>query len=97
MNNVKIKAGQLLLGTVLSWLVISFLAYATAGVRGEINIAETLLQITFYFSLLLSVEAYLSMLLNPQWTRINLGMVLLFCAPALAYLTWFLSRMLPAW
>ena len=94
MNNIKIKAGQLLLGTVLSWLVVSFLAYATAGVRGEVNIVDTLLQITFYFSLLLSVETYLSMLLNPQWTRLNLGMVMLFCAPALAYLAWFLSRIL---
>ncbi|WP_347157378.1 hypothetical protein [Pontibacter chitinilyticus] len=93
MNNIKIKAGQLLLGTVLSWLVVSFLAYSTAGIRGEANIMYTLLQITFYFSLLLSVEAYISMLLNPQWTRLNLGMILLLCAPALAYLVWFFSEM----
>ncbi|MCC9136512.1 hypothetical protein ACFSKU_06875 [Pontibacter silvestris] len=94
MNNIKIKAGQLLLGTVLSWLVVSFLAYATAGARGEVNIVGTLLQITFYFSLLLSAEAYISMLLNPQWTRVNLGMVLLLCAPALMYLVWFLGEIL---
>lgn len=94
MNNIKIKAGQLLLGTVLSWLVVSFLAYATAGVRGEVNVVETLLQITFYFSLLLSVEAYISMLLNPQWTRVNLGIILLLCAPALMYLVWFVGEAL---
>jgi hypothetical protein len=94
MNNIKIKPGQLILGTVLSWLVISFLAYATAGMRGEANIVYTLLQITFYFSILLSAEAYISMLLNPQWTRINLGNILLFVAPALLYLMWFVSEML---
>ena len=94
MNNTKVKAGQLLLGTVLAWLVISFLAYATAGIRGEINLTGTLLQITFYFSILLSAEAYLSMMLNPQWVRVNLGVVLLLCAPALAYLAWFVSQIL---
>ena len=94
MNNIKIKPGQLILGTVLSWLVISFLAYATAGMRGEVNIVYTLLQITFYFSILLSAEAYISMLLNPQWTRVNLGNILLFVAPALLYLMWFVSEML---
>ena len=94
MNNIKIKAGQLLLGTVLAWLVISFLAYATAGMRGEVNLIGTLLQITFYFSVLLSAEAYLSLILNPQWVRVNLGMVLLLCAPALAYLAWFVSQIL---
>lgn len=94
MNNVKIKAGQLLLGTVLAWLVISFLAYVTADLRGELNLTGTLLQITFYFSMLLSAEAYLSMMLNPQWVRVNLGMVLLLCAPAIAYLTWFVSQIL---
>jgi hypothetical protein len=91
-NNIKIKAGQLLLGTVLAWLVISFLAYATADLRGEANLVGTWLQITFYFSILLSAEAYLSTMLNPQWVRVNLGMVLLFCAPALAYLAWFVSQ-----
>ena len=94
MNNVKIKAGQLLLGTVLAWLVISFLAYATADMRGEVNLTGTLLQITFYFSILLSAEAYLSLMLNPQWVRVNLGMVLLLCAPALAYLAWFVSQII---
>jgi hypothetical protein len=94
MNNIKVKAGQLLLGTVLAWLVISFLAFATAGIRGEVNLTGTLLQITFYFSMLLSAEAYLSMMLNPQWVRVNLGMVLLLCAPALAYLAWFVSQTL---
>ncbi|MEJ8801260.1 hypothetical protein [Pontibacter sp. H249] len=94
MNNIKIKPGQLIVGTVLSWLVISFLAYATAGMRGEANIVYTLLQITFYFSILLSAEAYISMLLNPQWTRVNLGNILLFVAPALLYLMWFVSEML---
>ena len=94
MNNIKIKPGQLLMGTVLSWLVISFLAYATAGVRGEANIAYTLLQITYYFSLLLSAEAYISMLLNPQWTRVNLGTILLLVAPALLYLVWFVSEIM---
>lgn len=94
MNNIKIKPGQLLLGTVLSWVVISFMAYATAGMRGEANIAYTLLQITFYFSVLLSAEAYISMLLNPQWTRVNIGTILLLVAPALLYLMWFVSEML---
>ncbi|WP_299826321.1 hypothetical protein [uncultured Pontibacter sp.] len=94
MNNIKIKPGQLIVGTVLSWLVISFLAYATAGMRGEVNIVYTLLQITFYFSILLSAEAYISMLLNPQWTRVNLGNILLFIAPALLYLIWFVSEIL---
>ena len=94
MNNIKIKPGQLLLGTVLSWLVISFLAYATAGMRGEANIMYTLLQITFYFSILLSAEAYISMLLNPQWTRVNFGTILLLVAPALLYLVWFISEIL---
>ena len=94
MNNIKIKPGQLLLGTVLSWLVISFLAYTTAGLRGEEYLTGTLLQITFYFSVLLSAEAYISMLLNPQWTRVNIGMVLLLCAPALLYLMWFVSELL---
>ncbi|GAB3194159.1 hypothetical protein ABID22_000311 [Pontibacter aydingkolensis] len=94
MNNIKIKPGQLLLGTVLSWLVISFLAYATASIRGEANIVYTLMQITFYFSILLSAEAYISMLLNPHWTRTNLGNILLFVAPALLYLMWFVSEML---
>lgn len=94
MNNIKIKPGQVLLGTVLSWLVISFLAYSTAGVRNEPNVIYTLLQITFYFSLLLSAEAYLSMLLNPQWTRVNLGTILLLVAPALLYLMWFVSEIL---
>lgn len=94
MNNIKVKAGQLLLGTVLAWLVISFLAYATADLRGELDLAGTLLQITFYFSMLLSAEAYLSMVLNPQWVRVNLGMLLLLCAPALACLAWFVSQIL---
>ena len=94
MNNIKIKPGQLMLGTVLSWLVISFLAYSTAGMRGEANIIYTLMQIAFYFSLLLSVEAYLSMLLNPQWTRVNLGMIMLLCAPALLSLIWFIGNVL---
>lgn len=94
MNNIKIKPGQVLLGTVMSWIVISFLAYTTADIRGEANIVYTLLQITFYFSLLLSVEAYLSMLLNPQWTRVNLGTILLLIAPALLYLMWFVSEKL---
>lgn len=94
MNNIKIKPGQMLLGTVLSWLVVSFLAYATADLRGEVHITGVLLQITFYFSLLLSAEAYISMLLNPQWTRVNIGMVLLLCAPALLYLMWFVSETL---
>ncbi|MCC9166430.1 hypothetical protein [Pontibacter harenae] len=94
MNNIKIKAGQMLLGTVLSWLVVSFLAYSTADMRHEANVTATLLQITFYFSLLLSVEAYISMLLNPQWTRLNLGIILLLCAPALIYLVWFLCQLL---
>jgi len=94
MGNSKIKAGQLLMGTVLAWLVVSFLAYATADLRGEADVVYTLLQITFYFSLLLSVEAYLSMLLNPQWTRVNLGMIVLLCAPALLYLMWFVSEKL---
>ncbi|PTX22646.1 hypothetical protein C8N40_101472 [Pontibacter mucosus] len=94
MNNIKIKPGQVLLGTVMSWMVISFLAYTTADMRGEANIVYTLLQITFYFSLLLSVEAYLSMLLNPQWTRVNLGTILLLIAPALLYLMWFVSEKL---
>ncbi|SFG74613.1 hypothetical protein [Pontibacter chinhatensis] len=94
MNNIKIKPGQVLLGTVMSWIVISFLAYTTADMRGEANIVYTLLQITFYFSLLLSVEAYLSMLLNPQWTRVNLGTILLLIAPALLYLMWFVSEKL---
>ena len=94
MNNIKIKPGQVLLGTVMSWIVISFLAYTTADMRGEANIVYTLLQITFYFSLLLSVEAYLSMLLNPQWTRVNLGTILLLIAPALLYLMWFVSESL---
>ncbi|QCR24254.1 hypothetical protein [Pontibacter sp. SGAir0037] len=94
MNKVNIKAGQMLLGTVMSWLVVSFLAYSTADMRGEANITATLLQITFYFSLLLSIEACLSMLLNPEWTRLNLGVILLLCAPALAYLAWFLSEFL---
>lgn len=94
MNNIKLKPGQLLLGTVLSWLVVSFLAYATAGMRGEANILYTLLQITFYFSILLSAEAYISMLLNPQWTRVNLGTILLLVAPALLYLMWFISEVL---
>lgn len=94
MNNLKIKPGQMLLGTVLSWLVVSFLAYSTAGLRGEAHITGTLLQITFCFSLLLSAEAYISMLLNPQWTRVNFGVVVLFCAPALLYLMWFVSETL---
>ncbi|MBC5994871.1 hypothetical protein [Pontibacter cellulosilyticus] len=94
MNDIKVKPGQLLVGTVLSWLVVSFLAYATAGVRGEANVMYTLLQITFYFSILLSAEAWVSMLLNPQWTRVNLGTILLFVAPALLYLMWFVSEML---
>lgn len=95
MNNIKIKPGQMLLGTVLSWLVVSFLAYSTAGMRGdEANVVVTLLQITFYFSILLSAEAYISMLFNPQWTRVNFGMILLLCAPALMYLVWFISEML---
>ncbi|GAB3538693.1 hypothetical protein GCM10027443_34150 [Pontibacter brevis] len=95
MNNIKIKPGQMLLGTVLSWLVVSFLAYSTAGIRGdEANVMATLLQIAFYFSLLLSAEAYISMLFNPQWTRVNIGMILLLCAPALLYLVWFVSEML---
>ncbi|WP_266203395.1 hypothetical protein [Pontibacter kalidii] len=94
MNNIKIKPGQVLLGTVLSWMVISFLAYTTAGLRGEADIVYTLLQIAFYFSLLLSVEAYLSMLLNPQWTRVNFGTILLLIAPALLYLMWFVSEIL---
>lgn len=94
MNNIKIKPGQVLLGTVLSWMVISFLAYTTADLRGEANILYTLLQITFYFSLLLSVEAYLSMLLNPQWTRLHFGTILLLIAPALLYLMWFVSETL---
>lgn len=91
---MKIKAGQLLLGTVLTWIVVSFLAYATADYRGEGNIHYTLLQITFYFSVLLSAEAYISMLLNPQWTRLNLGMVTLLCAPAVIYLVWFICEIL---
>ncbi len=94
MNNIKIKAGPMLLGTVLSWLVVSFLAYSTAGLRGEAHLISTLLQITFYFSVLLSAEAYISMLLNPQWTRLNMGMVLLLCAPALLYLLWFVCESL---
>lgn len=95
MNNIKVKPGQMLQGTVLSWLVVSFLAYATAGVRGdEANVVSTLLQITFYFSVLLSVEAYISMLFNPHWTRVNFGMILLLCAPALMYLVWFVSETL---
>ncbi|MDX5420895.1 MAG: hypothetical protein LPK07_01085 [Hymenobacteraceae bacterium] len=94
MNNIKIKPGQVLLGTVLSWMVISFLAYTTAGIRGEADIVYTLLQITFYFSLLLSVEAYLSMLLNPQWTRLHFSTILLLIAPALLYLIWFVSETL---
>ncbi|RIJ37428.1 hypothetical protein [Pontibacter oryzae] len=94
MNNIKIKPGQVLLGTVLSWMVISFLAYTTAGIRGEADIMYTLLQIAFYFSLLLSVEAYLSMLLNPQWTRVHIGTILLLIAPALLYLMWFVSETL---
>lgn len=94
MNNIKIKPGQVLLGTVLSWMVISFLAYTTAGIRGEADIMYTLLQIAFYFSLLLSVEAYLSMLLNPQWTRVHFGTILLLIAPALLYLMWFVSETL---
>lgn len=94
MNNIRIKPGQMLLGTVLSWLVVSFLAYATANLRGEVYITGMLLQITFYFSLLLSAEAYISMLLNPQWTHVNIGMVLLLCAPALLYLMWFVSETL---
>lgn len=94
MSHIKIKPGQLLLGTVLSWLVVSFLAYSIAGIRGEAYITGMLLQITFYFSLLLSAEAYGSMLLNPQWTRMNFGMVLLLCAPALLYLMWFVSETL---
>lgn len=94
MNNIKIKPGQVLLGTVLSWMVISFLAYTTADIRGEADIVYTLLQIAFYFSLLLSVEAYLSMLLNPQWTRVNFGTILLLIAPALLYLMWFVSETL---
>lgn len=85
----------MLLGTVLSWVVVSFLAYSTAGMRGdEANVIGTLLQITFCFSLLLSVEAYISMLFNPQWTRVNFGMILLLCAPALMYLVWYVSEML---
>ena len=85
----------MLLGTVLSWLVVSFLASSTAGIRGdEANLVATLLQIAFYFSILLSAEAYISMLFNPQWTRMNLGMILLLCAPALMYLVWFVSEML---
>ncbi|AKD02635.1 hypothetical protein POKO110462_09040 [Pontibacter korlensis] len=94
MNYIKIKPGQVLLGTVLSWMVISFLAYTTADMRGEADIMYTLLQITFYFSLLLSVEAYLSMLLNPQWTRVHFGTILLLIAPALLYLMWFVSETL---
>lgn len=94
MNNIKIKPGQVLLGTVLSWMVISFLAYTTAGIRGEADVMYTLLQIAFYFSLLLSVEAYLSMLLNPQWTRVHFGTILLLIAPALLYLMWFVSETL---
>jgi len=94
MSNIKIKAGQLLLGTVLSWLVVLLLAYYTASLRGEQHIIGTLLQITFYFSLLLSAEAYITVLLNPQWTRVNFGMVLLLCAPALLYLMWFVSETL---
>lgn len=85
----------MLLGTVLLWVVVSFLAYSTAGIRGdEVNVVANLLQITFYFSILLSAEAYISMLFNPQWTRVNLGMILLLCAPALMYLVWFVSGML---
>ncbi|MFT2007102.1 hypothetical protein ACMA1I_00365 [Pontibacter sp. 13R65] len=95
MNNIKIRPGQVMLGTVLTWVAISFFAYSTAGMRGdEAHITGTLLQITFYFSLLLSVEAYINMLLNPQWTRVNLGIILLLCAPALMYLVWYLSEML---
>ena len=94
MNNIKIKPGQVLLGTVLSWMVISFLAYTTADMRNEPNVVYTLLQITFYFSLLLSVEAYLSLLLNPQWTRLHFGTILLLMAPALLYLMWFVSETL---
>ncbi|MCX2741975.1 hypothetical protein [Pontibacter anaerobius] len=94
MNNIKIKPGQVLLGTVLSWMVISFLAYTTADMRNEPNVVYTLLQITFYFSLLLSVEAYLSLLLNPQWTRLHFGTILLLIAPALLYLMWFVSETL---
>ncbi|MCJ8167203.1 hypothetical protein MKJ04_20350 [Pontibacter sp. E15-1] len=94
MNNIKIRPGQVLVGTVLSWLVVSFLAYSTAGLRGETHVIGTLLQIAFYFSLLLSVEAFSSVLLNPQWTRINFGMILLLCAPALLYLLWFVSEKL---
>ncbi|MFD2246485.1 hypothetical protein [Pontibacter ruber] len=94
MNNIKIKPGQVLLGTVLSWFVISFLAYTTADMRGEANIIYTLMQIAFYFSLLLSVEAYLSMLLSWEWFRFNIGTILLLCAPALLYLAWFLSNVL---
>jgi hypothetical protein len=94
MNNIKIKPGQMLLGTVLSWLVVSFLAYVTAGIRGEADIIGMLMQITFYFSVLLSAEAYISVLFNPQWTRVNVGMILLLCAPALMYLVWFVGEML---
>ncbi|PRY10879.1 hypothetical protein CLV24_1126 [Pontibacter ummariensis] len=94
MNNIRIKPGQMLLGTVMSWLVVSFLAYATADFRGETNILYTLLQITFYFSILLSAEAYISMLFSPEWARIHIGTILLLCAPALLYLVWFLSETL---
>lgn len=94
MNNIRIKPGQVLLGTVLSWMAISFLAYTTADMRGEPNVVYTLLQIAFYFSLLLSVEAYLSMLLNPEWTRVHFGTILLLIAPALLYLMWFVSESL---
>ena len=95
MNNIKIKPGQVMLGTVLTWVAMSLFAYTTAGLRGdEVNLTSTLLQITFYFSLLLSVEAYINMLLNPQWTRVNLGTIMLLCAPALMYLVWYVSEMI---
>lgn len=92
MSNIKIKPGMLLLGTVLSWLVISLLVMCTYGRYDTVNAIDLVIWLSFYFSVIISLEAFINVLLNWEWFWFNIGIILLLCAPALAYLTWFLSN-----
>ncbi len=82
------------MGTVLSWVVISFLVMCTYGRYDTANATDLVIWLTFYFSLLISLEAFINILLNWEWFRFNMSIILLLCAPALAYLTWFMSNIL---
>lgn len=93
-NRNGIRPGMLMVGTILSWLVISFLVMSTYGRYNSANALDLVLWLTCYFAVLISLEAFINILINWEWVRFNLGIILSLCAPALAYLAWFFSNIL---